>query len=417
MFCACEKITFVFLDFHFLIFIFVEKHSHFKRSRFIQLKMKRTKQIIKGTIIIYTLGFFSYLIPKKKNSYAFVSFFDRKKFSGNLKSFLLYVHESHPEIETTYVGNNKDVVKEVEEHNIKTASRPLSLFWTVLRAEHVFIDASTFFFSVGRFSVVQLWHGTGFKNIALLNRNTKNIIRYYFKKATRKYRIVVCTSESDCKKKGKSFETENVVATGLPRNDELFVDEKVENELLEKYKLERYDKIITYAPTWRDFPTKQPFSEEFWRKLNNYLVQNNSFFLVVKHPYSSFLKIPTAYSNIGDYTKVINDIQEILVVTDFLITDYSSVITDYAIMDKPFLIYAYDLELYIENCRSFGYDLKEVLPNPILKTEDELLEKLIDTSWKNSPEVIEEHEEFKNMFHKYCDGNSCERVMEEVLSL
>lgn len=379
--------------------------------------MKKTLQFIKGAIIVYTLGFFSYLIPKKKNTYAFVSFFNRKKFSGNLKSFLLYVDEKHPEISTVYVGNNKDVVKEVREHNIKVTANPLSSFWSVLRAEHIFIDASTFFFSVGRFSVIQLWHGTGFKNIALLNRSTKNLSRYYLKKAAKKYRFVVCTSESDCKKKSKSFETDKVVATGLPRNDELFVNEKEKNHLLEKYKLAKYDKIITYAPTWRDCPTKQPFTEGFWRKLNDYLVESNSFFLVIKHPYATFMNIPSEYSNIGDYTQIVSDIQEVLVFTDFLITDYSSVITDYSITDKPYLIYAYDIELYIESCRSFGYDLKEVLPNPILKTEDELFEKIVDTSWQNLPEVIHEHEEFKDIFHKYCDGKSCERVMKEVLAL
>lgn len=379
--------------------------------------MKGPLETIKGIIIIYTLGFFSYLIPKKKGSYAFVSFFDRKKFSGNLKSFLLHVQEYHPEKEVVYVGDNKDVVAEVEGYNIKVASKPLHSFWTVLRAEHVFIDASTFFFSVGRFSVVQLWHGTGFKNIALLNRGTQNLVRYYLKKATQKYELVVCTSERDCHKKMASFETENVVVTGLPRNDELFITDEARKEILRRYNLEQYNKIITYAPTWRDYPTKQPFSDKFWKKLNDHLVQTNSFFVLIKHPYSHFLKFPSKYSNICDYTDKIDDIQEVLSATDLLITDYSSVITDFAIRNKPFLIYAYDLDLYIENCRSFGYDLNKVLPKPILKKEEDLLEKLMDMSWMNEPEIKESHLQFKNNFHKYFDGNSCKRVMEEVLDL
>src|SRR5699024_3966255 len=111
----------------------------------------------------------------------------------------------------------------------------------------------------------------------------------------------------------------------------------------------------TYAPTFRDFETAPPCSPGFWKKLNEYLVANNEFFVVTKHPLDLYLKIPGHYSNIDDWSEKIDDVQNLLLITDLLISDYSSIVTDFVLTGRPILTYAYDFEVFKQKCRSIYY--------------------------------------------------------------
>ena len=70
-----------------------------------------------------------------------------------------------------------------------------------------------------------------------------------------------------------------------------------------------------------------------------------------------------------------------MIITDLLISDYSGIITDFVITDKPVILYMYDFQLYLENCRSMYFDLEEILPKPFVFKEEDLLEKIINSDW------------------------------------
>src|SRR5699024_2288495 len=175
--------------------------------------------------------------------------------------------------------------------------------------------------------------------------------------------------------------------------------------------------IIAYAPTFRDHPTQPPFSDSFYKELQHYLQKTNGILVIKKHPVDKFLKLNKEYPNIKDLSANISDIQDLLVVADLLISDYSSVSTDFSLTGRPILIYAYDLQAYIENCRTLYYDLEAVLPQPFVKEERELLDKIRNLEWVEQLEIKESYTRFRNSFHKYTDGKSSQRVVQEIKKL
>ena len=100
-------------------------------------------------------------------------------------------------------------------------------------------------------------------------------------------------------------------------------------------------------------------------------------------------------------------------ISDILITDYSSVMFDYAILDRPILLFTYDLDIYRDELRGFYIDIVENRPGPILKTSKELEDAII-----NIDEIEEENKdlrrEFCEKFNQFENGNSSEKIFKDV---
>ena len=174
-----------------------------------------------------------------------------------------------------------------------------------------------------------------------------------------------------------------------------------------------------YAPTFRDgYAISMPFSDKFYLKLNRYLKVKNQILLIKKHPVEKKIKILTGLSNIIDVSKDVDDVQELLLCVDALITDYSSTTSDFVLTNKPIMFYPYDYDSYTKNCRSIFYDYYQELPGPFVDKENGLLKliKEIDT-WFNEPAYHNRYLDFKNKFNKYQDGNSCKRLLKYLSSM
>ena len=281
------------------------------------------------------------------------------------------------------------------------------------------IDATETKYTNWNLRIIQLWHGTGFKNIGLLNDlniNNDNVINT-LKKNYSKYKLVVATSVSDRERKVESFGVKNVVITGSPRNDIFFDFSITADTIKSKNNLNKYNEIISYTPTFRDFETFAPFSNRFWEKLNEYLILNNTLFIVKKHPWDEYLSIPNCYSNIKDMSNIFIDVQELLLITDILISDYSGIMTDFALTNKPIICFMYDWEEYANTCRTSYYDLSSILPKPFVYQEEELLDRIMSRKWLKEDQYIKSYDSFRNMFHKYLDNSSCKRVMAEITKI
>lgn len=367
--------------------------------------------------LVYRVG--SRVVPKKENLLVFRSFHDPHHFSGNVKALLEYAHKNFPEYNCVLVSPHAKMRASAKKKGLKTNSSKLGMFWKLLRAELVLIDSYTKLFRKGKFDMVQLGHGTGFKNIGLLNKhiNKSSETWAWNKGVFQAYQLILATSKTDLEKKNLSYGVEHAQITGLPRNDVFFGQENQMQKLKVKFRVQDFDKIITYAPTFRDFLTDIPFSKEFWDKLIPYLEAENAAFVVKKHPWDRHLHTPDNFDYIRDLSHEVDDVQELLLVTDLLITDYSSISSDFVITGKPLLIYGYDFDLYKKNCRSVFYDLEEILPKPFVKNEDDLLEKIQNSSWQKEEEIQNSYQKFRQTFHQYLDGNSAERVMEAITNL
>lgn len=357
----------------------------------------------------------SYLVPKSKNLFVFIPSHNPKVFSGNIKALIRYIEKNNIDINYRLLAYRPQLQKEAKEFNAKMIQSSIKGLWYTLRANHIVLDATTPDLK-GNFSFIQLWHGTGFKNIGLLNELLSPKACENIKKQYLNCSMVISSAEIDVEKQNTSFDTDTTLITGLPRND-VFFNENRKDAIREKHDLSNFDYIYSYIPTFRDFNTIQAFSDEFWEQLNTVLIEKNALFLVKKHPWEKLLKIPTNYSNIKDVTDSFSDVQELLVVTDLLISDYSSILTDFSITKRPIIVYSYDFDIYIKTCRSIYYDLEETLPKPFIKTEQELLQKIKDDAWQQNKTYIESYEKFSKTFNFYYDGESSKRVINEMLKL
>ena len=202
-----------------------------------------------------------------------------------------------------------------------------------------------------------------------------------------------------------------VKATGVSRTDQFYDKEFVESRKQKLYEImpEAKDKkVILYAPTFRGHvatassPDRIDF-ERFCRELGNEYV------IVCKH--HPFVKnppiIPEELQHFArDLTKYLS-IEDLLCCADTCISDYSSLVFEYSLFEKPMIFYAYDYDNYCD-WRGFYYDYSEFTPGPVVQTEDELLNSIknIDTQF-DKQKVID----FKEKFMGSCDGHATERII------
>ena len=173
-------------------------------------------------------------------------------------------------------------------------------------------------------------------------------------------------------------------------------------------------KIIFYAPTFRDnafnvsgYTFKLEVDFEKWKKLlgDDYVVLFKPHYLII----TDFKETPET----KDFVKFIDpteDINDLYLVADMLVTDYSSVFFDYAILNRPIYFYMYDIKEYENVLRGFYLDINKDLPGKIYVDEN----SLIDAIRRNEFDQ-EKMDEFRNRFAYLEDGNATKRVLDIVL--
>lgn len=276
---------------------------------------------------------------------------------------------------------------------------------------------------------VQCWHGTPLKRLGcdLVNfdnaMNSLDEIKKRYEIETSKFSYFISPSKFatekfisiwDMKKNNK----ENIIIEqGYPRNDFLFnYNLKDIERIKQNLKIENNNKkIILYAPTYRDnqhssklgyiYNTAMNFDKLKEELQDEYIILFRAHWLVANA--FDFEKYKGFVYNVSNY----DDINELYIISDLLITDYSSVFFDYANLRRPIIFYMYDLEEYRDNIRGFYLDIKE-LPGPILKTEEELINniKTIEKDFYN-----EKYKKFNEKFNYLDDGQAGKRIVELVI--
>lgn len=274
---------------------------------------------------------------------------------------------------------------------------------------------------------IQCWHGTPLKRLGADiiedGRNglekSSDIVKSYLHEgkrisyflspsryASEKFITAFCLDRLD--------KRESILEIGYPRNDYLI---NIENEeiikLKEKLGISLDKKIILYAPTFRDnkYNSKEGYIQEIAFDVTNlYETLGNQYQILIRKHYFVKENIKLDYDEnfIIDVSNI-DDINELYVVSDMLITDYSSVFFDYAILNKPIIFYMYDKRVYESEVRGFYLSLEE-LPGEIVETERDLI-KAIQSPLFN----IEDHEKFKGKFCYLDDGKAGERLLQKVL--
>lgn len=111
-----------------------------------------------------------------------------------------------------------------------------------------------------------------------------------------------------------------------------------------------------------------------------------------------------------DATKTMT-IEDLLCVSDICISDYSSLVFEYSLFERPMLFFAYDLDEYFD-WRGFYYDYNELTPGPVCKTNDEMIDYISHLDERfDKQKVID----FKEKFMRSCDGHATDRILHMVL--
>ena len=144
---------------------------------------------------------------------------------------------------------------------------------------------------------------------------------------------------------------------------------------------------------------------------NKFGLINNLLFIFKLHP-DTLIKKRESLNNILFYESS-KDIYPILPLSDLLITDYSSIYTDYLFLNKPILFFPFDKEEYIKNDRAFQFDYDEFTPGPKAYNQQEL-ERLI-LNILNDDHFANQRDKIKKLAFKYDDDKASERIFYEIM--
>lgn len=279
---------------------------------------------------------------------------------------------------------------------------------------------------------VQCWHGTPLKRLGYdisASENAMNSvkeIRDKYRIDTKRFDYLLSPCSFVTEKftsawNLKNFGKENVIIeTGYPRNDFLntFTDKDV---MRAKEKLGLQDckkKIILYAPTWRDNQHDSSLGYTYDNPVDFHLLkeklQDDYIILFRAHYLVADSFDFDEYAGFVYDVSSIDDINELYIIADVLITDYSSVFFDYAILKRPILFYMYDMEAYRDEIRGFYLDVS-TLPGPVVKTEQELIEVLNQTSIELDD--VDVFDAFNREYNLMNDGKAAERLMEHITKM
>ena len=306
---------------------------------------------------------------------------------------------------------------ELDSNTIIIDKKSVKGIWIFLRSKYVVSTHGYFrYVKSGKGQIqVNLWHGCGYKTLTPKDKGYRG-------------EMTIVTSSIYQKPFSELFDLEerNVFVTGYPRNDRLFQ----KNNILDKIGIDRniFSKILLWMPTYRraslghegvdgteNSLVASNLSLIQYKKLNDHLKNLNYFLIIKPHPMDA-LKIQELekMSNIvclttNDLQKIGVELYDLLSNTDLLLSDYSSVVVDYLLLDKPIVMVLSDIKEY-RNSRGFLFEpVERYFPGPIVSSFDDLLKYLDDMDLINE-QWSSQRNKIKCIMHTFFDNRSSERV-------
>ena len=390
--------------------------------------MVNIKNIIKK-FAIKGYAFSSHFIPVKNNVIMFESS-NGRNYTGNPR----YIYE---EMVRQGLDNEYKCVWSLTDTNISIPGnctkikRPgmKFLFYSLRSKFWIFDSRHQYYLKKNKNTkYIQTWHGTPLKKLALdmdkVNSSETTDIEDYkakFKKNSSLWDYLISQNSYSSKifKRAFAFDGE-MLEIGYPRND-ILINENNEtkiNEIKERLNIDKDKKIILYAPTWRDNEFHRSGIYKFATEMDFNAMKNalsDEYVLIVKFHY--LVKDEINWDEYRDFIIECNemwDIQELYLISDILITDYSSVMFDYALLNRPILFFTYDLDFYKDNLRDFYFDINTV-PGPLIETTEDLVDFIKNNSKEDYFEKYgTKYQAFKETYNEFDKGSSCQSVIELV---
>ena len=339
------------------------------------------------------LWFLFLIFPIQKNKVVFQSFSGRG-FSDNPKYIALEVIKKAPEIKIYWAGDKKQTsdlpggIRFVKYKSIK-------YLYTMATAK-VWVDniRKPFFIKKKGQYYLQTWHGgLGLKKVEkdVLDKLDNKYIKWA-KRDARATDLMISSSKtlSQIYRSAFWYDKGDILEKGLPRNDLLLNFSKDKpNQIKNRLGINRKSKVLLYTPTFRDDGSTDAYDIDFFMLASALKKRfgGNWTILLRLHPNIAKTNINISASFIKNVSSY-NDIQELYLITDFLITDYSSTIFDFTLTEKPSLLYASDIEKYAK-LRDYYFDFSE-LPFELCKTNRELENSILNFDMQKHKRKIKE---------------------------
>jgi CDP-glycerol glycerophosphotransferase len=374
----------------------------------------------------YLFQFIS-ILPAKKNLIMFESFLG-KQYSCNPRAIYEYLKEHHPEYKLVWSVDPR-FEKGFLEKGIPFARR-FSVKWLFLMARARFWVTNSrmplWIPKPKKTIYLQTWHGTPLKKLAhdmkevLMAGTTTEQYKKEFFHESRNWDYLISPNHysTEIFKRAFQFDKE-MIESGYPRNDIFYHPnfEKRAKVFKKNHNLPEDKRVILYAPTWRDNQYQQQGQYKLdlqldLEKLRASLGEEYIIILRMHYLVAENFDLGSFKGFAYDFSKH-EDIQDLYLISDLLITDYSSVFFDYANLKRPMIFFTYDLEEYKEDIRGFYFDFEKKAPGPLVETTEEVIELI-----KSLADATIPNDRMNEFYQRFCyleDGHATERVVKEVI--
>ncbi|MBC2179157.1 CDP-glycerol glycerophosphotransferase family protein [Listeria booriae] len=363
-------------------------------------------------------------LPRKQKLVMFESF-SGKQYSCNPRAIYEYMLEHEPEYTLLWSVNPRHT-KLFEEHGVPYVTR-FSVKWlfTMGRAKY-WISNSRLPLELpkpAKTVYVQTWHGTPLKKLGvdidevhMPGQTTEQYKADFVREAAKwDYLIAPNAYSSEIFRSAFGY-TGAMIESGYPRNDVLFSPNKEQliADIKRKLAIPDGKRVVLYAPTWRDndfykmgeykFDLKFDVAQMKGRFGEDVVLLVRMHYLVAEQfdfaQYGDFIRDASAY----------DDIRDLYLVSDVLITDYSSVFFDYANLDRPMIFFTYDLAEYRDTLRGFYFDFEKNAPGPLVETNEQLMDEIAATL----EQPAQSHRQFFQQFCEWENGHAAEKTVKIV---
>ena len=384
--------------------------------RIIRKMISEFKNFIK--ICIY---YFFWIFPIKKNQVIADNFIG-KEIGDNTGAIVNALVDMNADVKVFWVLN-KNIINNVDPEKYKKVNcvqfGSIKYLYT-LATSKIWLDNVRNPFCIKKRKkqfYIQTWHGGfGFKR---MEKDCEDILeKQYIKKAkndSKNINLLITNSKWQKKYLEECFYYDGeILVSGYPRNDILIDDSKFDKIKEKVYKdlgVSKDTKLLLYAPTFRDDRSTECYNMDYERLLK---VLNKKFsskwkIIIRLHPNIADMDLFDGMKNIINVSKY-PSLNDLMIASDMLISDYSTVVFDYSYLSKPILLYASDYEKYSsERGLLFTYD---ELPFPYAYDNDEL-EKVVLSYSTNK--FITELKKFYKKNGLLEDGHASERIAKIII--
>nr|WP_245415782.1 CDP-glycerol glycerophosphotransferase family protein [Alteribacter populi] len=366
-------------------------------------------------------------LPKKSNVVVFESFLG-KQYSCNPRAIYEKLTSDFPGF-TCYWSVDPKYLSRFGEYDLNVLPR-FSLRWLLVmaRAKYWVSNSRLPLWVPKPYKTVylQTWHGTPLKKLGvdieevhMPGTNTENYKKNFTSESNRwDYLISPNDYSTEIFTRAFRFKGE-IIKSGYPRNDYLIHSSGDDvRKIKSSMGIPNNKKVILYAPTWRDNEYHKRGQYKFslmldLEKMHKELGQEYIILLRLHYLVADQVDLSDYEGFVVDASNH-TDIRELYVISDLLLTDYSSVFFDYAILKRPMIFFVYDIENYRDNLRGFYFNFEEEAPGPLVKDTDEVIGTIKGITNTKLKSDRQKFNEYASRFVHLEDGNATSRVIEKV---